>query len=220
MALLDLVLPRRCLVCGEPGAELCAPCRLALPRLPPPYCERCGAPTGWPVRRCSECNGRRLAFATARAAVIYDAPVRALVGAWKERGQRGVAAIAAELVRETIRRPDAEAIVPVPADPGRRARRGHSTAARLAEKLAPGWELPVRDGLVRIEGGTRQRGLRLAERRSNVSGAFLAVTAVPATVVLVDDVYTSGATAAAAASALRKAGARHVDVVTFARAVR
>ena len=220
MALLDLVLPRRCLVCGEPGVELCAPCRRALPRLPPPYCERCGAPTGWPVRRCAECTGRRLAFATARAAVIYDAPVRALVGAWKERGQRGVAAIAAELVVETMRRPDADALVPVPADAGRRIRRGHSTAARLAAELAERWGLPVRDALVRVEGRTRQRGLALAERRRNVAGAFRPVAAAPARVVLVDDVYPSGATVAAASSALRKAGARRVHVVTFARAVR
>src|SRR4051794_39090105 len=200
MALLDLVLPRRCLVCGEPGTELCAPCRRLLPRLPPPYCERCGAPTGWPVRRCAECTGRRLAFASARAAVIYDPPVRALVGAWKERGQRGVAAIAAELVYETVRRPDADALVPVPADLGRRIRRGHSTAARLAAELSARWELPVRDALSRVDGRRRQRGLALAERRRNVARAFRPVASAPSRVVLVDDVYTTGATVAAAAS--------------------
>ena len=152
--------------------------------------------------------------------MIYDAPVRALVGAWKERGQRGVAAIAAELVQETVSRPDADALVAVPADPGRRVRRGHSTAARLAAELGERWELPVRDALVRLEGRRRQRGLALAERRRNVSGVFRPITAAPGCAVVVDDVYTSGATVAAAASALRKAGARHVEVVTFARAVR
>jgi predicted amidophosphoribosyltransferase len=65
-----------------------------------------------------------------------------------------------------------------------------------------------------------QRGLLLAERRRNVAGAFRAVGRAAATVVLVDDVYTSGATATAAASALRQAGARSVEVVTFARALR
>ena len=110
--------------------------------------------------------------------------------------------------------------MPVPADPGRRVRRGHSTAARLAAELAERWELPVRDALVRLEGRRRQRGLALVERRRNVAGVFRPVAAAPASAVLVDDVYTSGATVAAAASALRKAGARHVQVVTFARAVR
>ena len=65
-----------------------------------------------------------------------------------------------------------------------------------------------------------QRGLSLAKRRRNVRGAFRPRTDAPPTVVLVDDVYTSGATVAAAASTLCKAGARRVDVVTFARAVR
>jgi predicted amidophosphoribosyltransferase len=65
-----------------------------------------------------------------------------------------------------------------------------------------------------------QRGLDLRERRRNVAGAFTAQTASPRQIILVDDVYTSGSTATAAASALRKAGARSVEVVTFARAVR
>ena len=68
--------------------------------------------------------------------------------------------------------------------------------------------------------GSAQRGLALAERRRNVRAAFRAVASAPARVVLVDDVYTSGSTAAAAASALRGAGATRVEVVTFARAVR
>ena len=66
----------------------------------------------------------------------------------------------------------------------------------------------------------RQRGLGLKERRRNVAGAFASARASPTRVCLVDDVYTSGATAAAAASALRRGGARRVEVVTFARAVR
>jgi hypothetical protein len=78
--------------------------------------------------------------------------------------------------------------------------------------------------VVRSLGRTRaprpQRGLPLPDRRRNVAGAFAAGEAVPTRLVLVDDVYTTGATAAAAASALRKAGAARIDVVTFARAVR
>ncbi len=66
----------------------------------------------------------------------------------------------------------------------------------------------------------RQRGLPLAERRRNVAGAFRPGGQSPPSVALIDDVYTSGATAAAVASALRQGGARRVDVVTFARAVR
>jgi ComF family protein len=217
--LLDVLLPRRCLVCGQVAEELCERCLAALPRLPPPFCARCGAPTGWPVRRCGECAGRRLAFASAHAAVAYDPVVRALVAGWKEHGRRNVAALAADIVTATVHLPVADALVPVPADAERRARRGHSPAARLAAQLGARWELPVRDVLVRRP-GQRQRGLALAERRRNVRAAFRAVASAPARVVLVDDVYTSGSTAAAAASALRRAGATRVEVVTFARAVR
>ena len=220
MSLLDLVLPRRCLVCAESGPELCERCRGLLPRLPPPLCERCGSPTVWPVRRCAECSGRRLAFASARAAVIYDERVRTLVAAWKERGQRTVAPLAAELLVATVPRPDAQTLVPVPSDPDRRIRRGHSSAARLAAELGTRWQLPVLDTLQREEGRPRQRGLPLAQRRRNVAGAFRATRELRGRVALVDDVYTRGATAAAASSALRRAGARRVEVVTFARAVR
>ena len=219
MPLLDVLLPRRCLVCGQVAEELCGRCLAALPRLPPPFCERCGAPTGWPVRRCGECTGRRLAFASARAAVAYDPVVRVLVAGWKEQGRRHVASLAAGVVTATVHRPAADALVPVPADAERRARRGHSPAARLAAQLGARWELPVRDVLVRRP-GPRQRGLPVAERRRNVRAAFRAVASAPARVVLVDDVYTTGSTAAAAASALRRAGATRVEVVTFARAVR
>jgi predicted amidophosphoribosyltransferase len=82
------------------------------------------------------------------------------------------------------------------------------------------WQLPVAPLLARVHGVGPQRGLPLAERRRNVRGVFQATGHAPRTIVLVDDVYTSGATVSAAATALRKAGARRVEVVTFARAVR
>jgi predicted amidophosphoribosyltransferase len=219
--LLELLLPRRCVVCRLPGRELCAACRDALPRLRAPLCARCGAPAAWPVERCSECAGRRLAFRSARAAVEYDASVKALVQAWKERGLRRLAAVAAELVAETVPRPVVHVLTFVPPDGDRSVGRGHHPPQALARELGRRWTLPVEPLLRRARPLHRQRGLSLAERRVNMRGAFVAAgEAVPRRVVLVDDVYTSGATAAAAASALCKAGARRVDVVTFGRAVR
>jgi predicted amidophosphoribosyltransferase len=112
-----------------------------------------------------------------------------------------------------------EPLVFVPPDPERRRGRGYHPAEALARELGARWDVPVLAVLSRARRGARQRGLTLPERRANVRGAFLASRA-PQTVVLVDDVYTTGATANAAASALRRAGARRVEVVTFARAVR
>ena len=215
-----MLLPQRCLVCGASGAQLCPRCRAGLPLLVPPLCARCGAPTVWPVRRCRECAGRRLAFVSARAAVAYDDSVRRLVAGWKERGLRRLADDAAALVAERVARPDVAVVTYVPADGDRRLVRGYHPAQRLALALAALWELPCEPLLVRARASRRQRGLSLAERRRNVRGAFRAVGAVPAALLLVDDVYTSGATASAAAAALRAAGARSVEVATFARALR
>ena len=218
--LLDALLPQRCLVCRGPAGALCPACVGTLPRVRPPLCERCGAPTAWPVRRCRECEGRRLAFSSARAAVRYDGAVGVVVSAWKERGLRGLAGLAAALVVEAVPRVEVELLTFVPADGDRSLKRGHHPAERLAHELGARWELPVAPLLDRARSPRPQRGLPLAERRRNVAGAFRASGRVPARVVLVDDVYTSGATVAASASALRRAGAGRVEVVTFARAIR
>jgi predicted amidophosphoribosyltransferase len=217
--LLDLVLPRRCVVCRRSGVDLCTACLSAVERIRPPLCERCGAPVQWPVRRCTECAGRRLAFATARAAVAYDEAVRALVSAWKEHGLRRLAGPAADLVAEVVPPPRVDVLVPVPPDADRALARGHHPAAALAVELGERWDLPVERLVVRTRRTPRQRGLALAERRRNVARTFAAVRAPPR-IGLVDDVYTTGSTVTAAASALRRAGARRVEAVTFARAVR
>lgn len=217
---LDVVFPERCAICSAPGGVLCAPCRHALIRLAPPVCERCGSPSSWPVRRCAECSGRRLAFARARSAIVYDARARSLVREWKERGRRELAHEAALLVADVIPAPEVEAIVPVPGDPERAWKRGDVAPSALARALAELWSAPAVFLLKRTHSRPRQRGLTLAERRRNVRSSVLATAPAPRTVCLVDDVYTSGATADACAAALRRSGARRIEVVTFARAVR
>lgn len=216
--MLDLLLPQRCVVCGRDGTQLCAGCLHGLARLEPPLCERCGAPTAWPVERCRECAGRRIAFAHARAATAYDDAARRLVHAWKERGLRRLARAAAELVAGRLPAPAADALTFVPAQHDRRLVRGHNPAERLARELALLWELPCLPLLERTRGG-RQRG-STAEARRSVRGAFRSTVPAPRRLVLVDDVYTTGATASACATVLRAGGARTVEVVAFARTLR
>ncbi len=220
MGLVDLLLPVRCASCGADGPLVCEPCLAALVRLRPPLCARCGAPTAWPVERCAECSGRRIAFASARSAVVYEGTARRLVAAWKERGLRRLAETFALVVVEVVPRPPAEGIAFVPGEAERTLWRGQNAAQALARALADAWALPVTPVLERQGFTRRQAGLSRTARRANVRDRFRAAGAAGGRLVLVDDVYTTGATVSAAATELRRAGAREVDVVTFARAVR
>ena len=120
----------------------------------------------------------------------------------------------------SVPRPPVDALTFVPGDPERSLKRGQNAAEALARDLAPRWNLPLSTLLRRREPGRPQRGLSREERRRNVRGSFTVVASPPARVALVDDVYTTGATVSAAATELRRAGARSVHVVTFARTVR
>jgi len=188
--------------------------------LRPPFCDRCGAPTAWPVARCRECAGRRLAFASARSAVEYAGPVRALVHAWKERGLRPLAACAVDLLVVCVERPAVDVITYVPPDPVRQLSRGAHPAEALARELARRWELEMAPLLERTRAAPRQVSLPYARRRANLHGVFAPTRSAAARVLLVDDVYTTGSTVDAAASALRRGGARLVEAVTLARALR
>jgi ComF family protein len=149
--------------------------------------------------------------------------VPALVRAWKEHGLRRVASLAAELVVSAVEQPPADVITHIPPDPDRQLRRSVHPAEALARELGTRWQVETVRLLVRARHARRQTGLSLAERRRNVRGVFDAAREGACRrerVLLVDDVYTTGSTAHAAASALRAAGAAEVHVVTFARAVR
>ena len=133
---------------------------------------------------------------------------------------RSAAEVATALVLAVVEAPPAAALlVPVPALRARAAWRGGDGAASLAAGLADAWQLELA-GPLRRDGTRPQRGLDRDERRRNARAQFRAVGAVSGHVVLVDDVYTTGATADVCARLLRRAGADRVDVVTFARVVR
>jgi predicted amidophosphoribosyltransferase len=144
------------------------------------------------------------------------------MAAWKEHALRRAATLAAEVVVERLEAPAADVITYIPADQARLLDRGHHPAEALARELGRRWKLPVAALLLRSgsRASTRQAGLPRAERLRNARGAFVAAAATPRHVLLVDDVYTTGATVSAAATALRVAGTSTVDVITFARTMR
>ncbi|MGI9658272.1 MAG: ComF family protein [Gaiellaceae bacterium] len=215
--LLDLLLPTRCVVCGESGDALCRGCRSRLPLLTAPVCGRCGSPA---AAACLECDGRDLAFATARSAVAYRGDGARTLAAWKEGGVWRLTRIAASIVTDVVPRPTVDALTSVPPDRDRVLWRGHDPAAALGRALGREWGIPYRRALRRASRVAAQKRLDGLERQQNVAGSFAAMRCTPECVAVVDDVYTTGATASAAAQALCVGGAQTVEVVTFARTLR
>lgn len=140
--------------------------------------------------------------------------------AWKERGVRRAAVLAAELVTAHVERPAADVIAYIPPDPARQLHRAAHPAQTLAAELATRWELRPGPAMTRTRTSGRQAGRAYRDRVRNVRGLFAARPCLEERVVLVDDVYTTGATASAAAAALCSSGAIEVHVVTFARTPR
>ena len=213
--LIALVAPPACVACraplGEAGEALCQACRRALPWLRGARCPRCALPR----HRAGACPAAAAAFDAAWAPLAYDATARALVHALKFHAALPVADAMAAHVAATLPAGLTGTVVPVPAQPARRRRRGFDPAHSLAAALAPRLGVPLVPALRRRDrGGQQARAGRAARRLATLD---LVARAPPARVLLVDDVHTTGATLDACARALKDAGAARVTAVTYAR---
>lgn len=230
-ALLDFVFPPRCAGCERPGVLLCDACRGAVARIDHAHaCERCGAPlpsVGRPST-CPECGDRTFAFSAARCAALLEPPVSRAIVLLKDGGERRYAGLIAGLLAESAGgwlRPD-DVLAPAPASPAALRRRGFDHAADITRALGRITGHEVR-ALLCANPGTDQRVLGRDARFENRATAFriavprgMAVADVPpARVVLIDDVFTTGATLDAAARVLRGAGVSEVRALAAARAV-
>jgi ComF family protein len=214
---LDVVFPRRCAGCDAGPWPFCEGCRARLIVLEAPWCARCGRPWPRPVSRCRDCPADPVT--TARAPFAFHGPARRAIHRLKFSGWRGVADALAAAMTATPSMP-ADVVTWVPLAPRRLAVRGYDQARLLALPVARHLDLPCRM-LVRrnnISGGPQARRDG-GDRRTALRGAFALAsdTAVPERVLLVDDVLTTGATAAGCAGVLMEAGARDVHVLTASR---
>jgi len=235
---LDLVFAPVCVAChqpistGDPERLVCGVCWLKCRPLPVPRCPRCWSPVPpdrEPSPVCRTCRGWPPSVRAVRSAYAIGQVPRALVHALKYRGWTAVAApmaarmAALELPGDVAS--EADLVIPVPASAARLRERGYNQAELLARGVARFSGRTLASDLLRR---TRQAGsqttLHPTERRANVARAFAVLPGRAAElrgehVIVVDDVWTTGATSLACVSALLEAGARVASVVTFARVV-
>lgn len=228
----DLLFPRSCLLCRrlviqEPSASLCSRCQ---EELVPIYggCKRCGAP----LRQdggCAFCKDQRWEFGRAWSYTVYDSVAAKAVRLMKESQCESLTQSIGDLLSQWLKGDETfdptvyDAIVPIPQHWIRRLAQRYNQASTLGERLAKVTGLSVCETLLRRARWTPKQGMKtISERRENLVGAF-EVPKVESvryrSFLLIDDVMTSGATLQEAARVLRRAGARQVDAVVFARGV-
>jgi len=233
-SVLDALLPQRCLCCGvivDSAGAICPDCWKGLAFLAEPTCHQCGIPFPYEMPDgtvCAACTAHPPAFDRARAAFEYDDASRPLITQFKYGDQTDRApAFGRMLLR--VARPllgVADLIAPVPLHRWRLIARRYNQAALLSSALARESGVPlVIDLMVRRRSTPPQVGMSARARQRNVAGAFSIGPADKAVVadkrvLLVDDVFTTGATVEECAKVLRRAGAAGIDVVTLARVIR
>lgn len=220
--------PTRCAICDVPGAVLCDECSENLPYLDWwRACSRCGSPYG--RVQCDSCNptslgliGRdELPFAACASAVMFSPEVSRVVRVFKDQGEQRLAAVMAErMLRALPPGWPVDAVTFVPATLAAARYRGFDHAELLAREVAAGLGVPCEMMFARPR-NRDQRGLSGRQRVANLAGRFAPLDTwggvCASGVLLVDDVYTTGATLCSATDALLQSGAKEVRCLTFAR---
>ena len=231
----DLIFPPQCMMCGkriEDGEEdgMCHGCLLQIPYISSPLCHRCGLPflleTG-SNHFCNDCLLSPPLFKTARALGKYEEGLKKVIALFKYEGKfnlgEGLGRLMARIPHTDLTMSSYDLFMPVPLHPKRLRERGFNQAVVLASQLSKRYQIPVDSmNLCRHRPTESQIHLSFNERRTNVKGAFGVNDKGKIkgkNILLIDDVYTSGATVNECAKVLIKAGAETVDVLTLARAV-
>lgn len=225
--LADLLFPRRCPVCDRAvrpfGSLVCDDCRDKFVYVKAPYCMKCGKELGEETAEyCGDCMRRRHLFDRGRALYVYrsaaDSIYRFKYKGRQEYGKYYAACMAAGLGR-WIRQCGPDAIIPVPIHASKRRRRGYDQARVLAEELGRLMDIPVETELVkRIRRTAPMKDLPLAQRQNNLKKAFkICRNDVKLnTVMIIDDIYTTGSTVDAMSYELRRAGVRRIYFAALA----
>lgn len=234
--MLDWIYPNTCQLCGEVShATLCPACLHSLERVPRPVCMYCGAPVAGNQAdpyHCEACRNKPRPFTFARSALYENDTTLDLVHDLKYHKHthlaRALAPVLAELWETNHVLSDTAdwALVPVPVTKSKLFSRGYNQAEELAEELVKLRPMPVIHPLRRVNTGIRsQTNLSATERMKNAYKAYALLPeyadgsrTLPPNVLILDDVYTTGATTRACAHALRQAkGVKNIGIVTLLR---
>ncbi|MCX6357876.1 MAG: ComF family protein [Candidatus Aureabacteria bacterium] len=232
---INIIFPAHCVLCAKPLSPdhphcLCGACLEGLPRVTQPFCPVCGRPIRSKAlvpfdTPCGECRGTSRRFQICRSAGVYEGTLRDALHLFKYDGRRELARalglLMAEYARENMPGLNYDRLIPVPLHRGKVRERGFNQSLLLARELGKRLGIPVNGAsLLRVRATPPQSALSRAGRLKNVRGAFTVKDGRGIRgmrCLLIDDVFTTGATAEACAHALVRAGARAVDVFTLAR---
>ncbi len=218
---LDFFYPARCPVCdnvlavGESG--ICPECLTRIKYIREPKCFRCGKPLEEEEEFCGDCRGKKYAFLSGNALLLYDGSMQESIARFKYYGRREYAGIYAQQLYKRYHkwigqiRPDA--LIPVPIHRSRLNKRGYNQAELIAVHLGKMMQIKVRtDLLMRVRKTKPQKELTAAERLKNLEDAFCPgrgreeLNRLPECVIIIDDIYTTGSTMEACSRVLRSIG--------------
>lgn len=218
-AILCLLFPPVCPICDRPTGEreekICNHCLAALKRPVPPTCLCCGKMLEVETDLCYDCTKTQRSFDGGRSCFLNDDLIKPALYRLKYYHRSDVAkALAKEVAAASAKMIDfwqADCLIPIPLSAGRLRKRGYNQAELLAKQIAMDTGVPVETGILRrVKQTAALKELTKDERRQQMRRAFAVTGRVPETVILVDDIYTTGATMDAAAAELKKYGAVRV----------
>ncbi len=221
-----MVYPARCPFCDEPVAGMreliCRDCLSKLEFVKQPYCMKCGKQLKGQEEYCSDCSANNHQFDSGRSLLVYKGEVKKSIYRFKYKGRKAYARAYAALVESQMQtffeqvKPDA--LVPVPLHRARRCMRGYNQSELLARHIGRRMGVPVRTKLVvRSRNTVPQKNLDLSGRQNNLKKAFkLYRNDVKLnTIIIIDDIYTTGSTVDALAAVLRRAGVKKIYFLTL-----
>ncbi|MCX5726280.1 MAG: ComF family protein [Candidatus Saganbacteria bacterium] len=230
VALFDILFPPKCLICRRADPHLiCPDCRSKIEFIRKPFCKICGKPADKYFKGdiCNDCFSITRPFTLARSVGLYRGPLKTAIHKFKFKNKRSLAPVLAELTIDHLKTGDIDVgkidlIHSVPLSSRRMKDRGYNQVDLICEPISSHYKIPLEKGIIIRRKETKpQFDLPREKRFENVKDAFIVNDNRPIigkSVLLVDDIYTTGATVEECSKALREAGAKDIYVLTLSRA--